>query len=173
MIYRFWLATALLLASLLFLSLAACAGGPGTSTSVAPTTSATSPISPGTAIWPMFRYDAQHGGRSMNPGPDTGTVEWAYTTTGTVFSSPAIAADGSVVFGSEDGKLYALDRQGELLWSFQAGGPIFSSPAIASDGTVYVGSDDGNLYAVDPTGRKKWVFTLGDRVRSSPTIGPE
>src|SRR5450756_77471 len=92
MIYCFRRATVLFLSLLLLLSLAACVGGPGTSTSVAPTSGPTNLISPGVAIWPMFRHDAQHSGRSINLGPDSGTIKWVYTTSGTVFSSPAIAA---------------------------------------------------------------------------------
>ena len=63
-------------------------------------------------------------------------------------SSPAIAADGSVLVGSQDGKLYNVARDGTLRWSYATGDIIFSSPAVAHDGTIYIGSDDDHLYAV-------------------------
>ena len=37
-----------------------------------------------------------------------GDVRWTYKTGGTVFSSPAIAPDGTVYVGSADGRLYAF-----------------------------------------------------------------
>jgi len=39
-----------------------------------------------------------------------GTLKWKFTTgvIGQVNSSPAIAADGTIYFGSDDGNLYAV-----------------------------------------------------------------
>lgn len=72
---------------------------------------------------------------------------WTFKTGGTVRSTPAIA-DNVVYFGSEDGKLYAVNAtNGEKLWDFPTGGKIVSSPAIAN-GVVYVGSYDGKVYAI-------------------------
>src|SRR5204863_10077294 len=105
--------------------------------------------------WPMFRHDAQHSGRNgLAPG-STGTVIWTYLTGAGVWSSPAIALDGTVYVGSLDRKLYALTGDGKLKWSFETLGYIFSSPAVAGDGTVYVGSVDGHLYAIRE-GALKW-----------------
>ncbi len=79
---------------------------------------------------------------------------------GLVFSSPALSADGYVIFGADDGKLYSLNSAtGEAPsgWPVQlptnggGSGPykaIRSSPVIGADGTVFVGADDGRLYAV-------------------------
>jgi outer membrane protein assembly factor BamB len=63
-----------------------------------------------------------------------------------VASSPAVA-DGTVVFGSYDGKIYALDAQtGVFKWSYATGDKVVSSPAVA-DSAVYVGSYDHLVYA--------------------------
>jgi outer membrane protein assembly factor BamB len=81
---------------------------------------------------------------------------------GPVVSSPALSNDAFLVFGSADGKLYAVNTStGQspndcavasfgCAWPVQLtqGIPIRSSPTIASDGTIFVGADDGNLYAV-------------------------
>ena len=64
-----------------------------------------------------------------------------------VASSPAIAADGTVYVGSDDGTVWAIGLNGDVRWTYKTGGTVFSSPAIAPDGTVYVGSADGRLYA--------------------------
>ena len=71
-------------------------------------------------------------------------------------SSAGIGADGSIYFGSADGKLYALNPNGSQEWSFTTDGPIFSSPAIGADGTIYAGSYDRKLYAVCQTPADYW-----------------
>jgi len=101
-------------------------------------------------IWPMFRYNAQHTGRCpYDTSNNNGTLKWRYQTGSWIFSSPAIASDGTIYVGSwTDYSLYAINPDGTLKWRYQTGGGIDSSPAIASDGTIYVGSDDDYLYAI-------------------------
>ncbi len=43
--------------------------------------------------------------------PD-GTLKWSYTTGDYVYSSPAIASDGTVYVGSVDNNLYAIHGNG-------------------------------------------------------------
>jgi hypothetical protein len=64
-----------------------------------------------------------------------------------VRSTPAIAKNGTLFFGSDDHYLYALDSAGRVQWEFQAGGAVYS-PTIGRDGTVYALSADGKLYAL-------------------------
>ena len=80
-----------------------------------------------------------------------GTVFWEFETGGSVSSSPAIGADGTIYVGSGllDEKVYALGgKTGVKLWEFKTGDVVYSSPAIGSDGAVYVGSQDKKLYAI-------------------------
>ena len=78
-----------------------------------------------------------------------GVKLWEFETRGDVLSSPAIGSEGTVYFGSEDNKLYAINgKTGVKLWEFKTGLNVLSSPAIGSDGTVYVGSYDNKLYAI-------------------------
>jgi len=74
-----------------------------------------------------------------------------------VFSSPAIASDGTIYVGSNDHKLYAIHPNGTLQWAYTTGGSVNSSPAIAANGTIYVGSGNGKLYAL--YGRSKLANT--------------
>ena len=61
-------------------------------------------------------------------------------------SSPVLAGD-ILYFGSDDGHLYALDKQtGKLLWKFYFGCPIKGSP-IVSGNALYLSDYDGNLFA--------------------------
>ena len=78
-----------------------------------------------------------------------GSQKWAFTTKGSVNSSPAIDKDGVIYVGSKDNNLYALNpTDGSLKWSFPTTGEVISSPANGWDGSVYVGSGDGKLYAI-------------------------
>ena len=77
----------------------------------------------------------------------TGEEIWRFRTPGNVLSSGTIAG-GAVLFGCEDGHLFALDAAtGRELWRFRTGGAVISTPAVAG-GVVYFGSDDGALYAL-------------------------
>ena len=86
--------------------------------------------------------------------------------------SPAIAANGTVVVGSNDGSVYAVNvSTGALIWSFATGGPVVSSPAISFN-AVYVGSVDGKVYALNVhSGVLLWSHTTLGAVYASPTIG--
>jgi outer membrane protein assembly factor BamB len=137
----------------------------------------------------MFRLGPSHRGRSPFVLPaGKPEVAWFVQAGGPVVSSPAIAADGTVLFGSHDGRLYAVGRDGATKWMYATGDIIFGSPAIAHDGTIYIGSDDDHLYALAPTGAKpRWIFQIGAcpqrigvgpeasrcDVDAGPTIGPD
>lgn len=56
---------------------------------------------------------------------------WQYTTTGPIFSSPAIVpCINAVFFGSHDGSLYCVSRTNDLLWKSAADSAVFSSPFV-------------------------------------------
>ncbi|MGO9061880.1 MAG: PQQ-binding-like beta-propeller repeat protein [Candidatus Binataceae bacterium] len=78
---------------------------------------------------------------------------------GSVASSPAVGADGTIYVESNDNNLYAIylyaiSPDGNQKWKFTTGDFLpysyflLSSPAVGADGTIYVGSQDANLYAV-------------------------
>ena len=98
-------------------------------------------------------------------------TKWKFGTGNYIRSSPALASDGTVYFGSADAKFYALDPTGKKKWEFATGSSIESSPAIGADGTIYFGSLDSKLYALNPDGTQKWSFLTGDLVTTSPAVG--
>lgn len=118
----------------------------------------------------MFRGNPQHTGVYAGPGvPQLTKIKWQFHTNGQVLSSPAMA-NGTLVIGSSDHFLYALDAAtGALRWKFKTDGRITSSPAVAG-GLVYFGSFDSNFYAVDAaTGQLKWKFKTGGERRFAAT----
>jgi outer membrane protein assembly factor BamB len=121
--------------------------------------------------WAMFRRDLSNSGvaGSSSVSPQ-GTVKWVFATGGAIHSSPAVA-DGTIYFGSRDGKLYALDAAtGAERWEYQTGSWVESTPAVVG-GVVYFGSNDGALYALDAaTGERLWAFETTYPIMSSPAV---
>lgn len=86
--------------------------------------------------------------------PD-GTVKWSYeipptseTINADSYTSPAIGADGTIYFAAENGYIFALDSDGELLWTENFGSTInWSSPYLTEDGTLYIGGARDPDYA--------------------------
>jgi outer membrane protein assembly factor BamB len=92
-----------------------------------------------------------------------------------VESAPALAQDGTLYFGADDAKVYAVQSSsGSLKWAFALPDDSItdSSPALGADGTVYIGSDKGTLYALDgQRGSLKWSFKAIGEVSGAPAIG--
>jgi len=95
-------------------------------------------------------------------------LKWGYESGEIYTSSPAVEGQ-VVVFGSQDGHVYALDiRTGRERWRFRAGGRVYASPAVAA-GTVYAADQAGSVFALSLTsGRQLWRFdTDGMRLNSA------
>jgi eukaryotic-like serine/threonine-protein kinase len=76
--------------------------------------------------------------------------------------SSAAANEHNIVFGAEDGNIYALDSEaGTLKWKYSTGSVIVSTPCIAQD-NIYIGNLGGVFIAVElATGTVKWRFNAG------------
>src|SRR5438105_2605026 len=74
-----------------------------------------------------------------------GDVAWRFDARKKVFTAPAIADDGTIVFGSQDHRAYALTPAGALAWSVDLGADVDGGPAIGDDGDVFVGTDAGDV----------------------------
>jgi outer membrane protein assembly factor BamB/predicted phosphohydrolase len=86
---------------------------------------------------------------------------WTVATGGEILGTPA-RSDEAIVFGSGDGKVYAVDHAGATLWTYDAGRPVYGAPLI-DDGAVYVGDNGGRLRCLDVAdGRPRWVFARAD-----------
>jgi outer membrane protein assembly factor BamB len=127
------------------------------------------------SVHPMFRRTPNHNAASPlasvrgNPSP-----AWSYNPGSNAvirWSSPAIAADGTVYVGASSNRLLALNTDGSLKWARTLSTSVFTSPAIGTDGTVYVSSFDATLHAVSPDGNLKWSAPTGFTTLSSPLVG--
>lgn len=85
---------------------------------------------------------------------EAGDPVWRYGIHDRISGSPLITADGVVIVGAKNGKLYAIDLEsGERLWSFKVVPGhrkvnLDSSPAMDATGRIVLGSYDGRVYAV-------------------------
>ena len=107
-----------------------------------------------------------------------GSLKWKLPLGGgAVYSSPAIADDGTVYIGTNAGSLHAVGSDGVQKWKLPlpTPGSIVTTPAIAPDGTIYVGAENPEFYAVTPTsGMIKWTFKrTGNPGTTSAAVGTD
>lgn len=121
----------------------------GSTSDAGPTRSCGAGLQAG-APWPMFGGCERVGGWSPAVGPASPTTLWFFPAA--VSAQPAIAADGTVYVGTDDGKLYALRSDGSVKWTF-AGEMGESLSGIGADGTLYVSA--GNV------GTTSGVYAIG------------
>ena len=110
---------------------------------------------------------------SSDPFPYA-SMDWNASTGGVIFSSPAIAPDGTIYVGSNDNKVHAFHSDGSSKWSSITGNWVDSTPSIGSDGTIYVGSWDNKIYALNPSdGSVLWEYETNSYVTASPSLGAD
>lgn len=90
-----------------------------------------------------------------------GARVWTFESGGEILGTPTWSGH-VLVFGSGDGKVYALDDSGKTVWSFDAGRPVYGWPLVDGD-TVYIGDNGGRLHALDmKSGKPRWTFSRAD-----------
>ncbi len=97
------------------------------------------------------------------PARETGEAvwpAWKFETEAAIWGG-ALAADGSVYFGNDAGRLFALDAtDGSISWTMDTGGAIRSTP-VSVDEDILFQSDDGYLYRVAASdGEAVWQVSL-------------
>jgi len=114
-------------------------------------------------------------------------LRWVFPTSNTIGTAPIpfdLEGDGvlEIIFGSQDGILYCVDKDGIELWSYFVGDVISSTPAVADlnkDGflDIVFGSHDNYIYCITPVLEEgfaivytNWIYATGGEVSTSPTI---
>lgn len=101
-----------------------------------------------------------------------GSTAWQAAIGSSIYSSPSVADDGTVLVGADDGKLHAFHSNGTRKWSFETKREVRTAPLIASDGTIYSGSLDGNFYALSAEGALRWHYvSTYDNLSFQPAEG--
>lgn len=109
----------------------------------------------------------------------SGQVLWRYYMESPVESSPSLleSLDGNlIVFGANDGRLIAIDKNGVFKWEFKTGDKIVCKPVIehitnSKEKYILFGSYDKNLYCLNSKGDLFWKFRTNGRIVASPTVG--
>jgi outer membrane protein assembly factor BamB len=114
-------------------------------------------------------------------------IMWTFESDKPVYySSPAVASDGTIYFGTgiyihtDSGSLYALNPDGTEKWKRDLDlypNPVYPkgdngfSPAIGSDGTIYIQGATSALYAYDPQGNRLWKYDSFDNYPFASEVG--
>jgi len=88
----------------------------------------------------------------------TGSHIWDYQMGEMVSGTPAIMPDG-VVLAGENGKLIALDFEGNILWTRSTTGKLYTGPVVV-DGFLILGISQGEdvIKTYDFNGNEIWKF---------------
>ena len=93
-----------------------------------------------------------------------------------MWATPSLAADGSVIVGSDDGHVYALSSSGQQRWNYSTRAAAVDAPvAIDGAGNVFVTAWDGSLAAVNgTTGAAMWRIVVdGSAIQAAPAIASD
>lgn len=110
------------------------------------------------------------------------SVKWSITLPSAVYTSPAVASDGTCYVGCNNTWIYALDVNGGIKWIYDTEGGFpggsFSPPAIGPDGTIYIGgyrsgfpsNEAYSMIALHPDGTLRWRYFTGGIIACCPAI---
>lgn len=103
--------------------------------------------------------------------PANGRMLWSYAAGSRFIASPLII-DETIFASNDDGKLYAVDLQGNETWTFKADGAIWSTPASDEDcSCIYITTLNHKVYSIDiSTGNQNWVADLGSAMVGTPAV---
>ena len=95
------------------------------------------------------------------------------TADGKITSAPAITGDGTIIFSTSMGTVYAVWPDGSERWKTPGVGLASwgcESPSIGPDSTIYVPCTNDGLTALDPVdGSVKWRAPPEGGLNASPT----
>jgi len=104
-------------------------------------------------------YFADLNGSIYSVDVSTGSQNWdELKPDGPIVASPLVAGD-QIYFGSEDGVLIALDRDGKIVWEKTVGGNLYTQPVL-SGAAILVAPYQAEfaLAAYDASGKQAWTF---------------
>jgi outer membrane protein assembly factor BamB len=93
-----------------------------------------------------------------------------------VDTSPVLAADGTVIFGSHVNLFALRATSGSTRWVFTAGvgkAKVFSSPTLGYDGSIYFGTQGRFFFALDGSSKVLWHKKTGRDNDSTAAVGDD
>ncbi len=104
-------------------------------------------------------YYGDTAGKIFAVSATDGTNNWDYVMGEMVSGAAAIMPTG-IVFAGENGKLVALDFNGEILWTRSISGKLYTGPVIVQDYLILgISQGDEVIKAYDFDGNEIWKFT--------------
>lgn len=103
---------------------------------------------------------------------ETGCVKWQQALSSPVHQGVSFGSGNNVHVCTEDGTLYTLSENGELLWTYDAGSEIISPPSVGLHYRIFIGCKDGMFYAIDRDGNKEWSYATGGQIYAKPKETP-
>ncbi|RMG98887.1 MAG: hypothetical protein D6705_04630 [Deltaproteobacteria bacterium] len=122
---------------------------------------------------PLVTEDAVYvgtQGRGLWALAHDGSLRFAFAVAADVDGSPAWHPDGFVVFGADDGAVYAVDPAGKQRFRYLTDRDVRSAVTVASSGNIYVTSFDGRLHVLAPDGDLLWTLSTGGPIMASPIL---
>ncbi len=123
-------------------------------------------------------YSDTFGDSIVAINPD-GTEKWRTVIFADVDSTPIVASDSTIYFGSDEppNAIFAFNPDGTEKWQFNTGDNVDTIPDLSPDeSVVYAVSEDENLYAVNTAdGSFRWRFPIPSEpgeITSSPVVNP-
>ena len=75
-----------------------------------------------------------------------GSLKWQFPVFGSIYSSPALDAQGTLYTGSSIEHVYAVNSgTGQPIADYDAGAAVWTAPSIRPDGTLVVGDRTGRI----------------------------
>jgi outer membrane protein assembly factor BamB len=127
-------------------------------------------IAGGVAIEGRLAYAGLRDGALVCVDVEQGEIVWSSEASKEqTFATPAVTAE-AVVYTSDDGFVYAVDKKaGTLIWKFDTGGLPYS-PVVTKDRVIIAA--DGLLYVLKlEDGTKLWSKEVSDEITSPALIG--
>jgi outer membrane protein assembly factor BamB len=101
----------------------------------------------------------------------SGHVAWRFAAAADVEVSPAVAADGTIVLGTNERFQYGVGPDGQERWRVRRDVWTYSSPLATPDGLVRYGDHRGRVFTVDAaTGRVRRVDRAHGQVWTRPAV---
>jgi len=105
----------------------------------------------------------------------TPEFSWEFEDPSGFSGGPVMSKNGDVLYiAANDGSLYALHMDGEILWQSQLAAGGVGYPAMDTAGNIYVCDSDAGVTALTPQGEILWYFQsqVASRSVAGPVVGP-